>query len=84
MSDSRTLRLAYSPDADDAFMFRAALEGLIDTEGLTFEAVTADTQNLNDLADSGAVDVSAVSVAAYPYLADRFLLLPHGGSVGLG
>ncbi len=79
-----TLRLAYSPDADDAFMFRAAIEGLIDTEGLSFEPVTADTQNLNDLADSGAVDVSAVSVAAYPYLADRFLLLAHGGSVGMG
>jgi 1,4-dihydroxy-6-naphthoate synthase len=78
------LRLAYSPDADDAFMFRAAIEGLVDTEGLSFEPVTADTQNLNDLADSGAVDISAVSVAAYPYLADRFLLLPHGGSVGVG
>jgi 1,4-dihydroxy-6-naphthoate synthase len=78
------LRLAYSPDADDAFMFRAAIEGLVDTEGLEFLPVTADTQNLNDLADSGAVDISAISVAAYPYLADRFLLLPHGGSVGMG
>lgn len=85
MSDSTTtLRLAYSPDADDAFMFRAAIEGLIDTEGLSFEPVTADTQNLNELADSESVDISAVSVAAYPYLADRFLLLPHGGSVGMG
>ena len=85
MSPTTTrLRLAYSPDADDAFMFRAAIEGLVDTEGLLFEPVTADTQNLNDLADSGAVDVSAISVAAYPYLADRFLLLPHGGSVGMG
>jgi 1,4-dihydroxy-6-naphthoate synthase len=78
------IRLAYSPDADDAFMFRAAIEGLIDTEGLRFVAVTSDTQNLNDMADRGEVDVSAVSVAAYPYLADRFLLLPHGGSVGRG
>ncbi len=79
-----TLRLAYSPDADDAFMFRAAIEGLVDTEGLTFLPVTSDTQNLNDMADRGEVDISAVSVAAYPYLADRFLLLPHGGSVGRG
>lgn len=78
------LRLAYSPDADDAFMFRAALEGLVEMEGIRFEAVTADTQRLNELADSGAVDVSAISVAAWPMLADRFLLLPHGGSVGRG
>ncbi len=78
------IRLAYSPDADDAFMFRAALEGLVDTEGLTFVPVTADTQSLNDMADRGEVDVTAISVAAWPYLADRFLLLPHGGSVGMG
>ena len=50
-----TLRLAYSPDADDAFMFRAAIEGLIDTEGLSFEPVTADTQSLNDAAARGGV-----------------------------
>ncbi len=86
MSASRStkLRLAYSPDADDAFMFRAAIEGLIDTEGLSFEPVTSDTQNLNDMADRGDVDISAVSVAAYPYIADRFVLFAHGGSVGMG
>src|SRR3954463_9274773 len=78
------LRLAYSPDADDAFMFRAAIEGLIDTEGLQFLPVTSDTQNLNDMADRGEVDISAISVAAYPYLADRFILFAHGGSVGMG
>jgi 1,4-dihydroxy-6-naphthoate synthase len=78
------LRLAYSPDADDAFMFRAAIEGLIDTEGLAFLPVTSDTQNLNDMADRGEVDISAISVAAYPYLADRFVMFAHGGSVGMG
>jgi 1,4-dihydroxy-6-naphthoate synthase len=79
-----TLRLAYSPDADDAFMFRAAIEGLIDTEGIRLLPVTADTQSLNDLADSGEVDITAISVAAYPYLVDRFLMFSHGGSVGNG
>lgn len=79
-----SLRLAYSPDADDAFMFRAAIEGLIDTEGLSFEPVTDDTQSLNDLALSGSVDVTAISVAAYPLVAQQYLLLPHGGSVGEG
>jgi len=78
------LRLAYSPDADDAFMFRAALEGLVDTEGLRFEPVTADTQSLNDAAMEGGVDISAVSVAAWPTLRGNYLLLPHGGSVGSG
>lgn len=78
------LRLAYSPDADDAFMFRAAIEGLIDTEGLRFDPVTDDTQSLNDLAKSGRVDVSAISVAAYPLVADDYLILPHGGSIGRG
>ncbi len=83
-SSPMILRLAYSPDADDAFMFRAAIEGLIDTEGLQFLPVTADTQNLNDMADRGEVDISAVSVAAYPYIADRFVMFGHGGSVGVG
>ena len=78
------IRLAYSPDADDAFMFRGAIEGLIDTEGLTFQPVTDDTQSLNDLALSGRIDVTAVSVAAWPLIAETFLLLPHGGSVGRG
>ena len=78
------LRLAYSPDADDAFMFRAAIEGLVDTEGLRFLPVTSDTQHLNDMADRGEVDISAVSVAAYPYFADRFVMFGHGGSVGMG
>ncbi len=64
-------------------MFRAAIEGLIDTEGLTFIPVTADTQSLNDMADRGEVDISAVSIAAYPFLADRFALFAHGGSVGM-
>lgn len=77
-----TLRLAYSPDADDAFMFRAAIQGLIDTEGLSFQPATADTQRLNELADSGHIDVCAISVAAYPFIAERFALLDHGGSVG--
>ena len=79
-----TLRLAYSPDADDAFMFRAAIEGLVDTQGLRFEPVTEETQSLNDLAKSGAVDITAISVAAYPLVSENYLLLPHGGSIGRG
>lgn len=80
-----TIRLAYSPDADDAFMFWALREGHIDTRGLRFTHVRADTESLNRSAeDPDAPDVSAVSIHQYAYLADRWLLLPHGGSVGVG
>jgi len=78
------IRLAFSPDADDAFMFWALLRGRIDTEGLAFVAEQHDTESLNALADREDVDVLAVSVARYATIADRYLLLPHGASVGRG
>lgn len=85
MTDSHTIRIAYSPDADDAFMFWAIAEGLIDTRGIRFEHDRADTEALNRAAESTlAPDVSAVSIHQYAYLNDRYLLLPHGGSVGVG
>jgi 1,4-dihydroxy-6-naphthoate synthase len=84
MSMSR-LAIAYSPDADDAFMFWAILNRRIDLEGLEFEPSRADTERLNRDAEAAqAPDVSAVSIHQYAYLADRYLLLPHGGSVGVG
>lgn len=82
---SAPIRLAYSPDADDAFMFWAIRHGRIDLAGLTFEHVRADTEALNRGAEAArAPDVTAVSIHQYAYLADRYLLLPHGGSVGAG
>ena len=85
MSDLRTIRIAYSPDADDAFMFWAIAEGRIDTHGIRFERERADTEALNRAAEStSAPDVSAVSIHQYAYLSERYLLLPHGGSVGVG
>ena len=85
MSDLRTIRIAYSPDADDAFMFWAIAEGRIDTHGIRFERERADTEALNRAAESTrAPDVSAVSIHQYAYLSERYLLLPHGGSVGVG
>jgi len=80
-----TLTVAYSPDADDAFMFWAILNQRIDLEGLTFSPSRADTESLNRAAEHDrAPDISAVSIHQYAYLADRYLLLPHGGSVGVG
>src|SRR5262245_33131532 len=79
------IRIAFSPDADDAFMFWAILQQGIDTRGLRFTWQRADTEALNRGAENtSAPDVSAVSIHQYAYLTDRYLLLPHGGSVGVG
>lgn len=79
----RPVTLAYSVDSDDLFMFYALLEEKIDTGGLRFEHRRHDTMTLNELALEEAVDITAVSIHAYAYLAERYLLLPHGGSIGV-
>jgi 1,4-dihydroxy-6-naphthoate synthase len=79
-----TLRLAFSPDSDDIFMFWPLLSGRIAAKGYTFEHTRCDTQSLNQRALDGDLDVVAISIATYPLIADRYLLLPHGGSVGRG
>jgi 1,4-dihydroxy-6-naphthoate synthase len=78
------VRIAFSPDSDDIFMFYALLEGKVDTEGVTFEAERADTETLNARAAAGELDVVAVSIARWPSIARDYLLLPHGMSVGRG
>lgn len=77
-----TISLAFSPDSDDIFMFWPLLHGKVDTEGLAFTHERADTETLNARADRGDVDVIAVSMARYASIADKYLLLPHGASVG--
>jgi 1,4-dihydroxy-6-naphthoate synthase len=79
------LSLAYSTDLDDAFMFWALATEKIDARAYGFDGVTharADTATLNRWAAEGRYDVCAVSIAAVPSLAEQYLLLPHGGSVG--
>lgn len=78
------LRVAFSPDSDDIFMFWALLNGKVDAEGLSFEADRADTEALNARAEKGEADVIAVSIAQYARVAKDYLLLPHGMSVGRG
>ncbi|HYB53631.1 MAG TPA: MqnA/MqnD/SBP family protein, partial [Thermoanaerobaculia bacterium] len=78
------ITLAHSPDSDDAFMFFALAEGLVDTEGLSFAHELSDIESLNRRALAGELHVSAVSFHAYAYLSDRYLLLPHGASFGDG
>jgi 1,4-dihydroxy-6-naphthoate synthase len=78
------LRLAFSPDSDDLFMFFPVLSGKVDTRGYSFEHVRADTESLNQRARTGDLDIAAISIAAYPSVSRDYLLLPHGGSVGRG
>ncbi len=81
---AETITVAHSPDSDDAFMFFALAEGLVDTEGLSFVHELSDIESLNRRALDGELEVSAVSFHAYAYVSDRYLLLPHGASFGDG
>jgi 1,4-dihydroxy-6-naphthoate synthase len=76
------IRVCHSPDSDDAFMFYALAEGKIDTEGLSYVHELRDIETLNQRALRGELEVTAVSIHAYAYLADRYALLPHGSSMG--
>ena len=81
------LKLAYSTDLDDAFMFWALRTGKLDARDWNFAAVQherADTATLNSFALQQSHDVVAVSVALWPQLTRDWLMLPHGGSVGRG
>jgi 1,4-dihydroxy-6-naphthoate synthase len=78
------IRLGHSPDPDDAFMFWALAAGAIDTRGFEFEQVLQDIQTLNEWALTGRLEVTAISLHAYPFVQDRYALLPHGASIGSG
>ena len=80
----RAITLGHSPDADDAFMFYALATGKIQTDGLKFRHILQDIQTLNHRAQHGELDVTAISVAAYPWVADRYSILPCGASIGDG
>lgn len=81
---SRRIRIAHSPDSDDAFMFYALTQGLLATDGLAFEHVLADIETLNHAAFDGTYEVTALSFHAYARLADRYQLMPSGASFGDG
>ncbi len=77
-----TIHLAHSPDSDDAFMFYALATGKIFTEDREYVHELADIETLNQRALKGELDVTAVSIHAYAYLADQYALLPNGSSMG--
>src|SRR5437870_12438031 len=65
-------------------MFWALAEGAIDTRGFEFEHVLRDIQTLNEGALEGRLEVTALSLHAYPFVQDHYVLLPHGASMGSG
>ena len=65
-------------------MFWALEAGRVDPRGLEVEQVVSDIQTLNEWATEGRLEVTAISLGAYPHVADRYLLLPHGASMGHG
>jgi 1,4-dihydroxy-6-naphthoate synthase len=78
------IRIAHSPDSDDAFMFYGLVSGGVPTEGLEIEHLLVDIETLNQRARQGLYEVSAISFHAYPYVADRYALMPCGASIGDG
>jgi 1,4-dihydroxy-6-naphthoate synthase len=74
--------VAHSPDSDDAFMHYGIASGKVPTDGLEFDHILRDIETLNRAAFEGKYEVSAVSFHAYAHLTDKYLLLPHGSSMG--
>ncbi len=81
---TETFTLGHSPDPDDAFMFYAIAKDKIDLRGYRFEHRLEDIQTLNERAQRGELHISAISIHAYAYVADKYALLPCGASMGDG
>ncbi len=77
-----TITIAHSPDADDAFMFYALAQKKIPTDDIEYTHVMHDIQTLNEWAHAARFDVTALSVHAYAYVADRYAILDSGASMG--
>ena len=78
------IRIGHSPDPDDAFMFYPLASGKLAADGYELEHILRDIQTLNEWATEGRLEVTALSLHAYAHVADRYILLPHGASIGIG
>jgi 1,4-dihydroxy-6-naphthoate synthase len=81
---SREITVAHSPDSDDAFMFYGMATHKIRVPGVKFTHTLCDIETLNRKALDGFYDITAVSFHAYPYIQDKYAIMPSGGSVGEG
>jgi len=78
------IRLGHSPNPEDAFMFWGLASGAVDQRAFEFEHVLQDTQTLNEWALEGRLEVSAISLHTYPFVQRRYIILPHGATMGSG
>ena len=76
------ITVAHSPDSDDAFMHYGIASGKVPSDEIEFSHLLADIETLNRAAFEGTYEVTAVSFSAYAQLTDKYLLLPHGSSMG--
>jgi 1,4-dihydroxy-6-naphthoate synthase len=76
------INIAHSPDSDDAFMFYGLAGGHVPSNGFELEHVLSDIETLNRAASESKYEVTAVSFHAYAHITDRYILLPHGASMG--
>jgi len=83
-AEVREITVAHSPDSDDAFMFYGLATNKVRLPGLRFAHTLCDIETLNRRAMDGVYDVTAISFHAYPYVQEKYALLPSGGSVGEG
>jgi 1,4-dihydroxy-6-naphthoate synthase len=78
------LRLAHSPDSDDAFMFYALATGKVRLPGVKFTHILSDIETLNRAAHQETYDITALSFYGYSFVADKYVLLDCGASFGEG
>lgn len=85
MSDTpRLIRIGHSPDADDAFMFYGLTSGHVSVPGFRFEDFLEEIQVLNGRARQGELEVSALSAASFPAVADKYRVMRAGAALGRG
>src|SRR5579859_2350505 len=75
---------AHSPDSDDAFMFYGLATKKVRSPKVSFRHVLEDIETLNRKAREGTYELSAISYHAYPYVADKYVLMASGSSIGDG
>jgi len=84
VNKTREIKVAHSPDSDDAFMFYGMATNKVRVPGVKFTHTLCDIETLNRKALEGYYDITAISFHAYPYIQDKYAIMPTGGSVGEG